>query len=230
MLRQLSSISSEQRPCIWRPYALVSLILLIAFLAWDSTTWDMQLATMWGEPSGFALRDNWWLAQIMHAGARNSLGATQSFAYCRSSQFVFIGLERFVGCDFDQRHQSNQLPMGPSSVWRGGALRIALEPVGSRWRRRALLSGRSRLYRLRLHGRLLWPSTKQCAGRHQVVDLGKQRRIYFGFLTANARCTLHEPYPLDSLAVLDSRLGEPLYFLFSCAKEEKLALTLLWIF
>jgi hypothetical protein len=35
---------------------------------------------------------------------------------------------------------------------------------------------------------------------------------------------------LDSLAVLDSRLDEPLYFLFSCAKEEKLALTLLWIF
>jgi membrane-associated PAP2 superfamily phosphatase len=72
MLRQLSSISSEQRPCIWRPYALVSLILLIAFLAWDSTTWDMQLATIWGEHSGFALRDNWWMAQIMHAGARNS--------------------------------------------------------------------------------------------------------------------------------------------------------------
>jgi hypothetical protein len=35
---------------------------------------------------------------------------------------------------------------------------------------------------------------------------------------------------LDSLVVLDSRLGEPQYFLFSCAKDKKLALTLLWIF
>ena len=71
MLSQLSSISSEQRPCIWRPYALVSLILLIIFLAWDSTVWDMQLATIWGDPNGFALRDHWWMAQIMHSGARN---------------------------------------------------------------------------------------------------------------------------------------------------------------
>lgn len=69
MLSQLSSISSEQRPCIWRPYALVSLILLIIFLAWDSTVWDMQLATIWGDPNGFALRDHWWMAQIMHSGA-----------------------------------------------------------------------------------------------------------------------------------------------------------------
>jgi hypothetical protein len=205
----------------------------------------MQLATIWGEPSGFALRDNWWMAQIMHAGARNSgwifflavlLSIWRPWGPLRAlptadrvSLFLSV-LSALLCCDFDQRHQSNQLPMGPSSVWRGGALRIALEPVGSRWRRRALLSGRSRLYRLRLHGRLLWPSTKQCAGRHQVVDLGKQRRIYFGFLTTNTRCTLHEPYPLDSLVVLDSRLGEPQYFLFSFAKRNKLALTLLWIF
>ena len=72
MLSPLHSYSAEERPFIWRPYAIVSLILLITFLAWDSTTWDMQLATLWGESSGFALRDHWWMAKIMHAGARNA--------------------------------------------------------------------------------------------------------------------------------------------------------------
>ena len=71
MLSQLSSFAAKQRPCIWRPYAIVSLVLLIAFLAWDSTAWDMSLASNWGELSGFVLRDNWWMAQIMHAGARS---------------------------------------------------------------------------------------------------------------------------------------------------------------
>lgn len=71
MLSQLQSFSAEQRPRVWRPYAIVSLFLLVSFLAWDSTALDMQLATIWGEPSGFALRDHWWMAKIMHAGARN---------------------------------------------------------------------------------------------------------------------------------------------------------------
>jgi len=72
MLSQLDPLSAEKRPCIWRPYAIVSLFLLIIFLVWDSTTWDMQLATIWGEPGGFALREHWWMAKIMHAGARNA--------------------------------------------------------------------------------------------------------------------------------------------------------------
>ena len=71
MLSQIDSFSAEEPPNIWRPYATVSLILLITFLAWDSTAWDMQLATMLGEPSGFVLRDHWWMAKFMHAGARN---------------------------------------------------------------------------------------------------------------------------------------------------------------
>ena len=71
MLSQLDPLSAEQPPCIWRPSAIFSLFLLIIFLVWDSTTWDMQLATIWGEPGGFALREHWWMAKIMHAGARN---------------------------------------------------------------------------------------------------------------------------------------------------------------
>ena len=71
MLSPLQSFSTEQRPCIWRPYAIVSLVLLIACLAWETTAWDMSLERLWGEPSGFALRDNWWMTKIMHDGARN---------------------------------------------------------------------------------------------------------------------------------------------------------------
>ncbi len=71
MLSQPRSFSEEQRPCTWRPYAVVSVVLLIAFLVWDSTGLDMLLAIHWGEPTGFALRDNWWMVKIMHEGARN---------------------------------------------------------------------------------------------------------------------------------------------------------------
>ena len=71
MLSQHGSFFVEQRRCIWRPYAIVSLVLLITFLAWDSTALDMYLESIWGEPSGFSLRDQWWMATIMHAGARN---------------------------------------------------------------------------------------------------------------------------------------------------------------
>ena len=71
MIIQSGSFSEGSRPFIWRPYAIVSLFLGIAFLAWDSTAWDMSLATLWGESSGFALRDNWWMVKIMHEGTRN---------------------------------------------------------------------------------------------------------------------------------------------------------------
>ena len=220
MLSQLNSFSAEQRPCIWRPDAIVSLILLITFLAWDSTSWDMYLATMWGEPSGFALRDHWWMAKIMHAGARNlgwvflvamligiwrPWGALRALATADRVS-LFLSVLSALLCDLDQRLQSNKLPMGPPSFWRGGALRVSLEPVGSRWRRRSLLSGRSRIDRLRLHGRLLWASAKQCAGRCEVAACGRVHRIYFGNFTTNARRALHEPHPLDSLVVLDCGL------------------------
>jgi len=150
MLSQLDSFSAEEPPNIWRPYAIVSLILLITFLAWDSTAWDMQLATMWGEPSGFVLRDHWWMA--------------------------------------------------------------SLEPVGSRWRWRSLLSSRSRLDRLRVHGGLLWSATKQCTGRYEVAACGRVHRIYLGNFTTNARRAFHESHPLDSLVVLDCGLVKSFAF------------------
>ena len=234
MLSQHGSFFVEQRRCIWRPYAIVSLVLLITFLAWDSTAWDMYLESIWGEPSGFSLRDQWWMAKIMHEGAHNlgwggvighscwhlaSLGCTQNLGHIRSSQFVFIRVERAVVCDFDQRFEPNKLSMGPPGFWRGNALRVSLEPMGCRWRWRSLLPGRSRLHRLRLHGRLLWASTKQCAGCNEVVACRTLRRICFRNFTTNARRALHESHPLDSLVVLDGGLDQPPDF--SLAWSEK---------
>ena len=54
----------------WRLPAFISLALLPLLLAWDFSGWDMKMASLWGESSGFALRSNWWMVKIMHEGAR----------------------------------------------------------------------------------------------------------------------------------------------------------------
>ena len=41
-----------------------------------------------------------------------------------------------------------------------------------------------------------------------MAGLGNRRRLCIGHFTANARCTLHEPHPLDGLAVLDRGLDQ----------------------
>jgi membrane-associated PAP2 superfamily phosphatase len=45
--------------------------LLAVCLAWDATGGDLALAQRMGGPAGFALRDNWWLSEVLHAGARD---------------------------------------------------------------------------------------------------------------------------------------------------------------
>ncbi len=72
MFKVTALFSLEKPPLIWRSYAMVSLLTLLAFLAWDSTGWDMNLAHVWGDSTGFALRDNWWLSQVMHQGMRST--------------------------------------------------------------------------------------------------------------------------------------------------------------
>jgi len=99
----------------------------------------------------------------------------------------------------------------PSSAWFCWSL--------SRWRWRSLLSSRSRLDRLRVHGGLLWSSAKKCARRYEVAACGRVHWIYFGNFTTNARCALHEPHSLDSLVVLDGGLDKPPDFLL--AEPEK---------
>lgn len=63
--------SSSRTSPQWQTDALISLGLMLIFLAWDSTGWDMALAEPWGNSTGFALRNNWWMSTVMHNGARN---------------------------------------------------------------------------------------------------------------------------------------------------------------
>lgn len=48
--------------------ALMTLILLL----WDLTALDLAMARWFGGPGGFALRDQWFLTQVMHDGARHA--------------------------------------------------------------------------------------------------------------------------------------------------------------
>ena len=64
-----ASVGPQSAP-FWRLPAFISLALLPLLLAWDFSGWDMKMASLWGESSGFALRSNWWMVKIMHEGAR----------------------------------------------------------------------------------------------------------------------------------------------------------------
>jgi membrane-associated PAP2 superfamily phosphatase len=43
---------------------------LLIILAWDASPADLAIAHWYGTPKGFPLGDNYWLARIFHAGAR----------------------------------------------------------------------------------------------------------------------------------------------------------------
>jgi membrane-associated PAP2 superfamily phosphatase len=47
-----------------------TLLALAALLAWDATGLDLSLARLSGSASGFALRDHWFLVQVMHEGGK----------------------------------------------------------------------------------------------------------------------------------------------------------------
>jgi membrane-associated PAP2 superfamily phosphatase len=230
MLSQLSSISSEQRPCISRPYALVSLILLIIFLAWDSTVWDMQLATIWGDPNGFALRDHWWMAQIMHSGARNlgwiffltlfigiwrPWGALRALATAdRVSLFLSVLSALLCGtlikgfsqtsCRWDLQAFGGVAPY--VSHWNlgvrdGGGGHCF--PAGHASTGFAFMAAYFGLRQNKAPGAMTWLLVAACGCVH---------RIYFGYFTTNARRALHEPHSLDRLVVLDCRLVKSFAF------------------
>jgi len=50
----------------------VALALLAVPLLWDLSGLDMALAQRMGDQAGFALRENWWLRQVLHEGARQA--------------------------------------------------------------------------------------------------------------------------------------------------------------
>ena len=39
-------------------------------LAWDASGWDLQLTRLYGTASGFALRNDFWLSEVLHQGGR----------------------------------------------------------------------------------------------------------------------------------------------------------------
>lgn len=53
-----------------RPLVL-TLLALALLLAWDATGWDLPLAELAGTPTGFPLRDNAFLVNVMHEGAKS---------------------------------------------------------------------------------------------------------------------------------------------------------------
>jgi membrane-associated PAP2 superfamily phosphatase len=50
---------------------VATLLALAALLAWDASGWDLLVARMTGTPMGFPWRDNPFLVEVMHKGARD---------------------------------------------------------------------------------------------------------------------------------------------------------------
>jgi membrane-associated PAP2 superfamily phosphatase len=57
-------------PSYNRVPALATAGLTLVLLAWDAARLDMPLAHWWGDAQGFALRDSWLLADVLHDGGR----------------------------------------------------------------------------------------------------------------------------------------------------------------
>lgn len=55
-----------------RQLGLVTTGLAAALLMWDATGLDLWLAHASGNAAGFALRDNWFLYQVLHEGGRHA--------------------------------------------------------------------------------------------------------------------------------------------------------------
>lgn len=56
-------------PSLRRDLALTAAALL-ALLAWDASGWDLAAARAFGTVQGFALRDSFWTATLLHDGGR----------------------------------------------------------------------------------------------------------------------------------------------------------------
>lgn len=57
-------------PAVTGRWLAWTLAACAAVLAWDSGGLDRTLAHWFGSPSGFALREHWFLVQVMHEGGR----------------------------------------------------------------------------------------------------------------------------------------------------------------
>jgi len=70
MFETSSAMKSPQAPIQWRVPAAISLGFLPLLLAWDFSGGDMQMAMLWGDSTGFELRQHWWMVKVMHEGMR----------------------------------------------------------------------------------------------------------------------------------------------------------------
>jgi membrane-associated PAP2 superfamily phosphatase len=57
-------------PLPLRRLAFVTLVLLLALLAWDASDLDMRMARWFGGPQGFALSEHWLFTTGLHQGGR----------------------------------------------------------------------------------------------------------------------------------------------------------------
>ena len=126
---------------------------------------------------------------------------------------LFLRVVRAACCDPHQRLQPNQLPLGLTGLWRRCALCVALEHGASRWRGRSLLSCRSCVHWLCIHGCIFWAEANCFGCSPQVAGLGHLGGLCFGHFTTSPGRTFHEPHTLDLLALLDCRLDQSPCFL-----------------
>lgn len=53
---------------------LITLTALALLLSWEGSGWDIALAGLYGNASGFALREHWFFARVLHGGGRMVAG------------------------------------------------------------------------------------------------------------------------------------------------------------
>jgi hypothetical protein len=69
-------------------------VLLCLTLSWDASGADLLVMSWLGETQGFALRDHWWLASVMHDGGKRV--ALLIYAYILTMLFLPLGRWRNV--------------------------------------------------------------------------------------------------------------------------------------
>ena len=138
-----------------------------------------------------------------------TLGCPAVLGDGRSGRRLFIRLVRFVVSHPHQGLQPNDMSLGLASFWRRHSLCLALGFFTKRWRRRTLLSRGPCLHRICFHGRLLWAEAKWCANCKDMVGPCRVTWFCVGHFTTSTRRPLHEPHPVDGLALLDGGLAEP---------------------
>lgn len=65
-----TSAHSQPRPWIQSSGWAITLSLLALVLMWDLSGWDMPLMQRLGSDQGFALKENWWLSNLLHTRAQ----------------------------------------------------------------------------------------------------------------------------------------------------------------